>query len=176
MINYSPRFTLRSMTGTFPPAVIQGLRTVTGTSGPADVNNIQAPQAGAGAGVSSTTTIEDSMYEVPYTMQTDSIRYAPMPPMAQTKITAKNAAPQFPTSAYTVYQKIAGLPDAVTTETKPLDFSVVSREATVGDPLGDFRVNEMLTYQGCRGWPTQRHCVPEIPEPMEGLRTNKLRK
>lgn len=54
-----------------------------------------------------------------------------MPPMAQTKITAKNASPQYPTSAYTVYKKIAGTPNAITTNTAPLTFSTVSIEPTV---------------------------------------------
>jgi len=71
------------------------------------------------------------VYDVPYTLQTASIRYAPMPPMAQTQITAKNASPQWPTSAYTVYKTIAGSPNAVTTHTAQVTFSVSSREATV---------------------------------------------
>ncbi|EXJ66991.1 uncharacterized protein A1O5_09637 [Cladophialophora psammophila CBS 110553] len=134
VINFSDRFTLKSMTGTFPAVVQQGLRTVSGTAGPADVNNIQAPQAGAGQ---NTPTVGDGAYDTPYTMQTGTIRYAPMPPLAQTKITAKNASPLWPTSAYTVYQTIAGTPNAITTNTLPITFSVSSREnpaAAAGQP------------------------------------------
>ncbi|EXJ59570.1 hypothetical protein A1O7_03716 [Cladophialophora yegresii CBS 114405] len=134
VINFSDRFTLKSMSGTFPPSVQQGLRSVTGTAGPADQNNLQAPQAGADA---ATASVAEEVYNTPYTLQTGTIRYAPMPPMAQTKITAKNASPQWPTSAYTVYQTIAGTPDAITTNTLPLTFSASSREnpvAAAGQP------------------------------------------
>ncbi|KIX06782.1 uncharacterized protein Z518_04758 [Rhinocladiella mackenziei CBS 650.93] len=128
VINYSDRFSLKSMTGTFPPSVTQGLRTVSGTAGPEDVNNIQAPQAEDAQGATSSAGGD---YDVPYTLQTGTIRYAPMPPMAQSKITAKNASPQWPTSAYTVYTAVAGTPNAITTQTASLTFSVSSREATV---------------------------------------------
>lgn len=133
VINYSDRFTLSSMTGTFPAAVITGLRTVTGTAGPADVNNIVAGggQAAPNAPPAAVPSAGDPIYDTPYTMQSGTIRYAPMPPMAQTKITAKNAVRLFPTSAYTVYKKIAGTPNAITTNTAALTFSVVSIEPTV---------------------------------------------
>jgi len=131
--NFSDRFTLKSMTGVFPQTVTQGLRSVTGTDGPDTVNNIQAPQAGDTGNTA--PAAGESAFDVPYTMQTDPVRYAPMPPMAQTQITAKNPSPQWPTSAYTVYQKIAGTPNAITTNTLPLTFSVSSREATVCSPI-----------------------------------------
>ena len=116
------------MTGTFSPAVTQGLRGVSGTAGPADQNNVQAPQAGGGAAA---PAAGDGAYDTPYNLQTATIRYAPMPPMAQTKITAKNISPQWPTSAYTVYQTIAGTPNAITTNTLPITFSASSVENPV---------------------------------------------
>jgi len=134
IINYSDRFTLSSMTGTFPASVLQGLKTVTGTAGPADVNNINAGQVAPNP-AASVPAVGDPLYNTPYTMQTGTIRYAPMPPMAQTQITAKNASPQYPTSAYTVYKKIAGTPNAITTNTAPITFSTVSIEPTVSDHL-----------------------------------------
>ncbi len=130
VVNFSDRFTLSSMTGTFSAAVTAGLKKVTGTSGPATQNNIQAG-AQVGGAASSATSAGSASYAVPYTMQTGTIRYAPMPPMAQSSITAKNASPQWPTSAYTVYQTIAGTPNAITTNTMPITFSASSREATV---------------------------------------------
>ncbi|EXJ84936.1 hypothetical protein A1O3_05611 [Capronia epimyces CBS 606.96] len=129
VINYSDRFSLRSMTGTFPAAVQAGLKTVTGTAGPADVNNIQAAQAGDTQDTAPANGASE--YDVPYTLQTGSIRYAPMPPQAQTKITAKNASPQWPSSSYTVYKTIAGSPNAATTHTATVTFHTSSREATV---------------------------------------------
>ncbi|KAJ9625381.1 Cell wall synthesis protein kre9 precursor [Knufia peltigerae] len=133
VVNFSNRFSLTSMTGTFPAAVTTGLKSVTGTKGPATQNNIQSaqnPAAGAG-GADAAPANGNSVYSVPYTLQTGTIRYAPMPPRAPTKITAKAASPQWPTSAYTVYKSNVGTPNAVTTHTEVLTFSVSSREATV---------------------------------------------
>jgi len=134
VVNFSDRFTLNSMSGTFSAAVQQGLSTVSGTTGPADQNNIQAPQAGGGA---ATPAAGDGVYNTPYTLQSGTIRYAPMPPPAQSSITAKNPSPQWPTSAYTVYQTIAGTPNAVTTNTLPVTHVVSSVEnpvAAAGQP------------------------------------------
>ena len=146
VINYSARFTLASMDGTFNPAVLSGLKTVTGTAGPPTENDIQAPQVGG-----TTAAAGAGQYGTPYTMQTGEIRYAPMPPIAQTKITAKNASPQWPTSAYTVYPGPAGSPNAITTNTQPITFSTVSVENTVGLSLMEIYL-PMLTFLpgGCR--------------------------
>jgi len=128
IINYSDRFTLSSVDGVFTAVVTEGLQTVTGTAGPATVNDITAVQAGDPG--NSAPAAGASEYNVPYTMQTGTIRYAPMPPMAQTKITAKNASPQWPTSSYTVYKTNVGPPNAATTQTAVLSFSTSSRENT----------------------------------------------
>lgn len=127
VINYSARFTLASMDGTFPPAVTDGLKTVSGTAGPPTENDIQAPQVGGTA----SAVAGAGQYGTPYTAQTGQVRYAPMPPMAQTKITAKNVSPQWPTSSFTVYPAAAGSPNAITTQTLPITFSTVSMENTV---------------------------------------------
>lgn len=128
VINFSDRFTLKSMAGTFPAAVQQGLSSISGTAGPADQNNVGTTAA---AGATATVPVGADVYNTPYTLQSGTIRYAPMPPMAQTSITAKSAAPLFPTSAYTVYPTIAGTPNAITTNTLALTFSASSRENPV---------------------------------------------
>ncbi|KAI1609331.1 hypothetical protein EDD37DRAFT_612858 [Exophiala viscosa] len=125
VINFSDRFTLSGMTGTFSTTVTEGLATISGTDGPATENNIDDTTT------DTTTAVAAGEYTVAYTLQTGTIRYAPMPPMAQTSITAKNASPQWPTSAYTVYKTVAGTPNAATTNTLALTFSTSSREATV---------------------------------------------
>ena len=134
--NFSPRFSLTGMTGIFPPSVTAGLKSVDGTKGPDTINQVSSPQVGANPAAAG----GPAQYNVPYTMQTAQVRYAPMPPMAPSKITAKGRNPAFPTSAYTVYQTEAGLPNAITTETLIQTFSVVSREATVCslNPYQDF--------------------------------------
>jgi hypothetical protein len=145
VINYSDRFTISGMTGTFSAAVQAGLEDVSGTSGPADENNIAtaAPPA-------ATATIGADAYDTPWTLQSGSIRYAPMAPIAPTKITAKNASPQHPTSAYTVFKKLAGSPNAIQTITNPATFEAQSREATV---KALFLVPVLvLTCPGRGGW------------------------
>lgn len=125
VINFSKRFTLSGMTGTFSAAVQAGLAKVSGTDGPATQNQIANPQNAAAAGGS-------SQFGVPYTMQTGPVRYAPMAARAPTKITAKGNARQFPTSAYSVWFR-SGMPqpDATQTVTDVYTFTVSSMEATI---------------------------------------------
>jgi hypothetical protein len=118
------------MTGVFPANVQHGLATVSGTAGPATQNNIGAVPAGD----AQATVAAAGDFAVPYTLQTGEIRYAPMPPVAPTKITAKRQSRQWPTSAYTVYAAAAGPPNAVTTVTQALTFIVSSVENTVYPP------------------------------------------
>lgn len=130
--NFSDRFSISGMDGVFPAAVTTGLKTVTGTAGPATINNIadtQNPAAGAGQGA--TPAVAAGEYTVAYTLQTGLTRYAPMPIMPPTKISAKNASPQWPTSSYTPYVQAAGSPNAVTTNTLTQTFSGQSIENTV---------------------------------------------
>lgn len=129
VINFSDRFSISGMTGVFPAAVTDGLKTVSGTAGPPTQNNIQAVQAGAGAGQA--TVVAGGQYTVAYTLQTDPVRYAPMPPMAVSKISAKGQSRQWPTSAYTVYPAPVGTPNAITTNTMTLTFIASSMENTV---------------------------------------------
>jgi hypothetical protein len=130
VINFSDRFTISGMDGVFPPVVTAGLKTVSGTAAPPTENDIQAvQQPAAGAG---TAAIAPGDYAVAYTLQTGPIRYAPMPPMAVTKISAKGQSRQWPTSAYTVYPGPAGSPNAITTNTLAQTFSASSIENTVG--------------------------------------------
>ena len=126
--NYSPRFTLTGMTGSFPPNVLTGLKTVTGTSGPPTENNVAAANPGAGAGGP-----QGAGFAVPYTLQTGLTRYAPMQPQPPTKITAKNPSPLFPTSAVTYAQTFLPRPSQVTTFTQSGTYSVASRENTVSN-------------------------------------------
>lgn len=142
------------MTGTFPASVQQGLRTVSGTAGPADVNNVGAGQIAPGGAAPAAGA---DVYNTPYTLQSGTIRYAPMPPMAQSKITAKQVSAQYPTSAYTVYQRIAGTPDAITTNTNPITFSIKSIEPTVSSEHA-FPGPE-LDADICRSLPTECHLM-----------------
>jgi len=124
--NYSPRFSLTGMTGSFPPNVLAGLKTVSGTAGPATENNVAAANPGAGAGGP-----QGAGFAVPYTLQTGLTKYAPMQPQPPTKITAKNASPLWPTSSVTFAQTWLPRPSQVTTFTQSLTYSMSSRENTV---------------------------------------------
>lgn len=93
VINYSKRFTLTGMTGTFPQPVLDGLKNVKGTDGPPTQNEV--------AGGNPAKSAADGPWAVPYTLQTGLTRYAPMQPLPPTKITVDKATPLFPTSAVT---------------------------------------------------------------------------
>lgn len=159
--NFSPRFSLTSMTGVFPPVVVTGLRSVSGTKGPDTINQVSSPQVGAGP----SGAAGPEQYNVPYTMQTGPVRYAPMPPLAPSKITAKNRSPQYPTSAYTVFMSEQGPPNADTTETLAQTFTVVSREPTVSDmrQLQDYNTDSFSDGS------TIQSREREVLESMEGL-------
>jgi len=121
--NYSPRFSLSGMTGTFPPNVLAGAKAVTGTDGPPAVNQV-ANNANNAAPVGA------SEYAVPYTMQTGLTKFAPMQPVPPSKITKKNPTPQFPTSAVSFASTFLPTPKQVTTMTMSQTFSVSSMENT----------------------------------------------
>ena len=126
VINYSDRFSLSGMTGTFPANVQTGLKGVTGTGGPATENNIDknaaAPAAGGQAG---------GPYAVTYTAQTGLTKYAPMQGKPGTKITAKSPKPQYPTSAFKLAKTFLPTPSQVTTNTVSATYSVSSKENQV---------------------------------------------
>lgn len=127
VVNYSRRFTLTGMTGTFPQSVLDGLETVEGDEGPARENTIAGqnnPNAKAGAG-------DKGPYNVAYTLQSGPTRYAPMQKQAPTKITAKQPTPLYPTSKVPIAKTWLPRPSAVTTLTQSATYSVTSRENDV---------------------------------------------
>ncbi|KAK5092258.1 Cell wall synthesis protein kre9 precursor [Exophiala xenobiotica] len=129
VINYSSRFTLSGMTGTFSSAVQAGLADVSGTAGPKTDNQVANPQNAAPAG---SVAVDAGQFSVPYTMQTGAIRYAPMAVKAPSQITAKGNARQYPTSAWNIWsRKGMPAPDATQTVTNPFTYSVQSMEPTI---------------------------------------------
>ena len=127
VINYSDRFSLSGMTGTFPPNVQAGVAGITGTHGPAAENsvndNAQAiPSAGA-----------NGPYAVTYTAQPGLTKYAPMQGKPGTKITAKSPTPRYPTSSVQFAQTFLPTPSQVTTITLSATYSASSMENAVCD-------------------------------------------
>ncbi|KAL6717031.1 Cell wall synthesis protein kre9 precursor [Lecanora helva] len=125
VVNYSDRFTLSGMKGTFPPNVEQGIKGVTGTGGPKTENNVdknaaEVPANGQAGGP----------YAVTYTAQTGLTKYAPMQGKPGTKITAKNPTPQYPTSSVKIAKTFLPTPSQVTTMTVSATYSASSHENT----------------------------------------------
>lgn len=139
--NYSNRFTLTGMTGVFSAAVQTALKTVTGTAGPATVNNIAqaAPPPGQAA------TADEGVYATPYNDQIGLTRYAPMQPVPPTAITATNTAPLWPTSSVVLATTFLPIPSIQTTITQAQTFSVASHPNTVSS-IPSFHVGQQLTF------------------------------
>lgn len=127
VVNYSSRFSLSGMTGTFPPNVETGIKGVTGTDGPASQNNVKDVANAGGAGAAGGAS-------VPYTLQTGLTRYAPMQGKPGTKITAKQASAQYPTSSVDLAKTFLPTPVQVTTMTMSGTYALAaSIENTVCD-------------------------------------------
>jgi len=122
--NYSPRFSFKGMSGTFPASVITGMKSVTGTDGP-DREDATSDSN------SPVVQPEDGDFDLAYTMQTGPTRYAPMQPVPPTKITKKDATPLYPTSVVDIAMSILAIAKQQTTITKSQTFSAQSRENTV---------------------------------------------
>ena len=167
VINYSGRFSLSGMTGTFPAAVQQGLAGLTGTAGPPTENNIASnPDAGAATGAG-------GPYAVTYTAQTGLTKYAPMQGKPGTKITAKSPTPQYPTSSVQFAITFLPTPSQVTTITMSATYSTSSMENTVcNHPRlhGSFNSYRDLANErtGCSS-PSASERYAEISRSLEGL-------
>ena len=114
---FSPRFTLQDMTGTFPAAAILAHKSLPAAS-PSSID----------------TTVKDAidpadvrkLADVPYAEQTGKTKYAPMQKPG-TKITAKTAKRQYPTSAFTIFKEMGPAPTVETTVTMAWDYEVTSK-------------------------------------------------
>jgi hypothetical protein len=125
VINYSQRFSLSGMTGTFSERVQTGLSLLPNVTG--DHSELKKRQLAAVAAAPAA-----ALYNVPYPLQSTGLtKYAPMAQHPGTTITAKSAPPQFPTSPYTVAQTLLPIPTWQTTLTAPQTFSTTSIENPV---------------------------------------------
>ncbi|KAL8690792.1 MAG: hypothetical protein Q9218_003841 [Villophora microphyllina] len=119
VINYSDRFTLSGMTGTFPPPIQASIAKISTTDGPPSSNQ-GAPAAAGGA---------QGDYAVTYTAQTGLIKYAPMQIPPGTKITAKAASARYPTSSVPIAKTFLPTPKQTTTMTASLTVKPASSHA-----------------------------------------------
>ena len=127
--NYSPRFSLTGMTGSFPPNIAAGINKVKGTTSPSTENNV-ADNPGAGA---PDPLNPSGSFQIPFPSQSGSIMYAPMQRRPGTKITAKNVSPAFPTSSVKIATTFLPTPQKITTHTLSMTLSTSSRANTVFD-------------------------------------------
>lgn len=142
--NFSNRFTLTGMTGSFPPDVIVSNKNIVGTAGPATVNQVaEAPAAGKG-------TIDAGAWGTPYDEQLGPTRYAPMQPIPGTKITATNTKPLWPTSSVPIATTFLPPLGAklVTTQTQPQTYKAASHANTVSSTSVMENYPDNLTGRG----------------------------
>jgi hypothetical protein len=122
VINYSSRFTLTGMTGTFTPDVVTALASVSGTTGPPT----QLIAAAGGAQVAS-----GDEYGIPYNQQTGLTKYAPMQPLPPHTITQQNTSPLWPTSSVSIATTFLPIPSVQTTITQGATWVFSSHQNTV---------------------------------------------
>jgi Yeast cell wall synthesis protein KRE9/KNH1 len=128
VVNYSKRFSLTQMTGTFSSRVKEGISSVSDTDGftssDEDHDELRKRQA-----------VDPGLFTVPYQDQlTGLTRYAPMAQQPGTAITARAASAQFPTSIFSIATGYLPLPTFQTTITPAPTPYAVSIENTVSSP------------------------------------------
>jgi Yeast cell wall synthesis protein KRE9/KNH1 len=94
IVNYSSRFTLSGMIGTFAPAIFAGMQDVGA--------NINGPSRQSFLGQNLNNQHPFDPWNIPLGQQTGSIVYAPMQSYPPTKITKSLPTPQYPSSPYTI--------------------------------------------------------------------------
>ncbi|KAL1967777.1 hypothetical protein VTN77DRAFT_2466 [Rasamsonia byssochlamydoides] len=132
VVNYSPRFSLLQMTGTFSDRVKNGLLSLSRASETEALEDNEELRKRQVQDTTTTTTTDiEGMFTVPYQDQlTGLTKYAPMAKQPGTTITAKTPVRQFPTSAYIIATTFLPEPTVQTTITAPQTFSVSSIENT----------------------------------------------
>jgi cell wall synthesis protein KRE9/KNH1 len=94
VVNYSSRFTLAGMTGTFNAAVLSGVKAVgANTNGP-------PTEIVPGSGLYNQHPFDP--WNIPLGLQTGPTVYAPMQTYPGTKITMSVPTPRYPTSPYSI--------------------------------------------------------------------------
>ncbi|KAJ4986788.1 hypothetical protein SVAN01_07715 [Stagonosporopsis vannaccii] len=122
LTTYSDRFSYSGMTSTWGTTVKAALDKLDTTSGPATKDTTADAAGPEGA---------DADYNVAYTMQTGTIRYAPMQPVPPKKITATNTKPLYPTSSVKIATTALPIPSIQKTITQSQTLTFSSVENTV---------------------------------------------
>jgi hypothetical protein len=120
---YSPRFSYSGQKGKFKDIVLTGMKTVKGNAGP--------PSVDATTKNGAPVAPDAELFDVDYAMQTGPTRYAPMQPIPGTKVTKKDAKPQYPTSSVPIAKSHLPIPTIETTVTQSQTHKVSSVANTV---------------------------------------------
>ena len=119
--NFSPRFSLSGMTGTFPRNILDGLKKVSGTKGPSTVDQIVAADGEEIKGD----------FGVPYNDQDGLTKYAPMQPVPPKKMKEGDATPLNPTSSVPIAKTFLPPAKIETTITQTQTFPKMSETNNV---------------------------------------------
>ncbi|OJJ50456.1 hypothetical protein ASPZODRAFT_126321 [Penicilliopsis zonata CBS 506.65] len=120
--NFSKRFTLQGMTGSFSSRVQSGILSITDTDGPGNKDGTKH--------IDLRKRQNTGQYTVAYEYQTGLTRYAPMAKKPGTTITAKTASRQYPTSSYSLATTYLSAATIVTTLSASETYSTSSIENT----------------------------------------------
>ena len=128
VINYSNRFTISGMEGTWPGGTNgvfeTGWKAV--SSSPSDV-----PPTTNTVGDAVVDDVGEGNFAIPYAQQMGDIKYAPMVPPPHSVITATSLAPLYAPSAWVLASEFLPTPTVTTTTTAAATFSTAQRENTV---------------------------------------------
>jgi len=124
IVNYSSRFTLTGMTGSFVPAVFVGMQDVGA--------NINGPSKQFVLGQDLNNQHLFDPWDIPLDQQTGPIVYAPMQSYPLTKITKSTPTPQYPPSPYSIATTMMPPnPSVSKTMTQAITWSFPQRENPV---------------------------------------------
>ncbi|KAI9927347.1 hypothetical protein MW887_002959 [Aspergillus wentii] len=122
IINYSSRFTLTGMSGSFSSHLMNGINSVV------DSNALPIGEEHEREELRKRQNV--GAYTIPYSLQTGPTKYAPMAKQPGSTIPAKSPTPQYPTSHYSIATTY--LPEATVQQTlsAAATYSVSSVENT----------------------------------------------
>ena len=137
--NFSSRFSLKGMTGTFPVNILNGIKKVSGTKGPSTVDQIVHAEG---------DEVEGD-FDVPYNKQKGLTKYAPMQPVPKTKMKEGKHTPLNPTSSVPIATTFLPAAKIETTITKEQTFKKPSETNTVSVDIIYVMYQLLTLFVGC---------------------------
>ena len=119
--NFSSRFSLKGMTGTFPVNILNGIKKVSGTKGPSSIDQI----------IHAVGDEVEGDFDVPYNKQKGLTKYAPMQPVPKTKMKEGDNTPLNPPTSVPIATTFLPPAKIETTITKEQTFEERTETNTV---------------------------------------------